>query len=216
MKLNSIFSFFLPKESTFFPLFEASGKLLSEAGTIFIEFVKTTDIEERRNIYKRIKETEKKGDGITNELFEALNDTFVTPFDREDIRMLADALDDVLDYINGASKRIVLYNPEVLPQQAFELVDIIQKGCDEIRSAMIEFSSLKTKGEIVRARCSMMKELEREADDLYEHFMLDVFQMEKDAIELFKLTQIMKELERTTNCVNDVAKVLKTILIKYS
>ncbi len=216
MKLNYIFSFFLPKESTFFPLFKSSGELLSEAGSIFVEFIKTTDVEKRRDIYKQIKETETNGDAVTNKLFEALNDTFVTPFDREDIRMLADALDDVLDYINGASKRIVLYDPESLPQQAFDLVDIIQKGCEEIRLAMIDFSNLKSKSEIVRARCSKMKSLERDADDIYEQFMLDVFKKEKDAIELFKLTQIMKELERTTNCVNDVAKALKTILIKYA
>ncbi|MDR1679989.1 MAG: DUF47 family protein [Prevotellaceae bacterium] len=216
MKLNSIFSFLLPKESTFFPLFKKSGALLVEAGDSLVEFIGTDDAEMRRIIYKRIKAAETNGDAVTNQLFDSLNDTFITPFDREDIRHLADALDDVLDYINGSAKRIVLYQPEKLPAQTAEMANIINQGCNEIYSAMLLLNSLNSKGEQLLKHCNAMKSLEQQADDLYEQFMLDVFTMEKNAIELIKLTQLMKELERTTNCVNAVAKVLKTLMIKYA
>lgn len=197
-------------------MFQQSGELLAEAGKAFVDFTNTTNHEERRIIYKTIKHAETKCDEITTQLFNALNDTFITPFDREDIRELADALDDVIDYINSSAKRIVLYQPETLPEQAAQLARIIRNGCEEIRLAMVDFSKLRYKSDSVMVRCSTMKMLEREADDVYEHFVIDLFRSEKDPVELFKLTQITKELERATNSVDNVGKMLKTIIIKYA
>ncbi|MDR3704748.1 MAG: DUF47 family protein [Paludibacteraceae bacterium] len=216
MRFNSIFSFLVPKESTFFPLFKKSGDLLVDASDLLVEFLKTQDKEQQKEIYKKIKEAETKCDGVTNKIFDELNNIFITPFDREDIRELADLLDDVIDFINSSAKRVVLYQPNELPEKALQLGEIISKGCHEICDCMYVMSQLNNNSQLVLEKCTHMKSLEKEADDIYEHFIIELFQKEESAIDVIRLTQIMSELEKATNSINGVSKELKTILIKYA
>lgn len=216
MKFNSIFSFLVPKESTFFPLFKKSGDLLVDASSLLVEFLKTEDKEQQKEIYKKIKDAETACDSITNRIFDELNNTFITPFDREDIRELADLLDDVIDFINSSAKRVVLYQPNELPEKSLKLGEIISKGCSEISDCLYVLSSVNNKSQFVLEKCNNMKSLEKEGDDIYEHFIIELFQKEGSPFDVIKLTQIMSELEKCTNSINAVSKALKTILIKYA
>jgi len=217
MKFNAIFSFLLPKESVFFPLFKESADTLVEASNLLVDFLAANTQEQRQEVYNQIKDVERKCDGITNHIFDELNDTFITPFDREDIRLLADYLDDVVDYINSSAKRVVMYQPKVLPyNKACEFSKVIQKGCIEIKEAIYMLDNLKYKSALVLEKCINMKNLEKAGDEIYEHFILECFNEERNAIEVLKLTQIMKELEKSTNSINAVSKSIKTILIKYA
>ena len=114
---NSFLNNFIPKEPKFFPILKEMADVLLVASDLIIECVQYNDHDTAIDYYRKIKIQEKKGDVLNNRVFDELNTTFITPFDREDIHHLANSLDDVTDYINSCAKRIVLYNPKQLPKE---------------------------------------------------------------------------------------------------
>jgi predicted phosphate transport protein (TIGR00153 family) len=109
MSLNNIFQYFVPKDKKFFPLFEQAGANLIEMAKLLKEMVNSDDPNKRAEITKKIEDLEHVGDDITHQIHLELGKNFITPFDREDIHSLASSLDDVADFIHGASNRIDLY-----------------------------------------------------------------------------------------------------------
>ena len=114
MNIDSFLKFFVPKDHSFFPLFESDAQNLVKATELLKELMSSTEPEEHERIYKEIKDVEHIGDEITNKTYEQLNKSFITPFDREDIHELTAHIDDVVDSINGISRRICLYKPKKL------------------------------------------------------------------------------------------------------
>jgi predicted phosphate transport protein (TIGR00153 family) len=167
-------------------------------------------------LYKAIKAEESKGDKITGIIFKELNNTFITPFDREDISELTDVMDDAVDSMNRAAHKVVLFQPETLPESTRLLAEILQKGTAEINAAVGELSNLKKNDKAIRKHIREIKRLEEEADAVYEKGTTDLFQSDIKAVELIKLKEIIQELEKSANRINNVGKCLKTIVVKYS
>lgn len=213
---NSIFSKLTPKEPKFFPILKELSEVILTASDLMIESVGQCDHERSIDFYKKIKEQEKRGDVLSNRVFDELNHTFITPFDREDIHHLATTLDDVMDYINSAAKRIVLYNPKRMPESATQLAQLIKEDAICIEKAVDQLDVLKKDAKIIKALCTELHEIENKADDVYEHFIIDLFEQEKDGIEVVKLKEIMQELEKATNAAEQVGKIIKTIIVKYA
>ena len=163
----------------------------------------------------KIKQMENDGDDVAHKIFDELDKTFITPFDREDIHQLVSTLDDVLDLINGASQRIRLYKPKKFPAQFRELAVILVHGAEEVQAAVKELKNLK-KPDKINASCVRINELENLADDLYHMVISDLFEHEKDAIELIKVKEVLQTIERACDRVEDVSDVLKTIIIKVA
>jgi len=213
---NSFFSKFTPKEPKFFPILKDMADVLLVASDLIIECVQNYDHEKAIEYYKKIKEQERKGDALSARVFDELNSTFITPFDREDIHHLADKLDDVTDYINSSAKRIVLYNPKQLPTSAFEIAKLIKEGAISIGKAVDELDVLKKHSVKIKEYCQELKVIENRADDVYENFLIDLFENQKDAIEVIKQKEIMSELEKATDAAEHVGKIIKTIIVKYA
>ena len=204
---NSFFSKFTPKEPKFFPILKDMADVLLVASDLIIECVQNYDHEKAIEYYKKIKEQERKGDALSARVFDELNSTFITPFDREDIHHLADKLDDVTDYINSSAKRIVLYNPKQLPTSAFEIAKLIKEGAISIGKAVDELDVLKKHSVKIKEYCQELKVIENRADDVYENFLIDLFENQKDAIEVIKQKEIMSELEKATDAAEHVGKI---------
>jgi len=213
---NSFFSNLTPKEPKFFPLLKEMSNILLIASDLIIECVQHSDHKLAIEYYNKIKAQEKRGDELSNSVFDKLNTTFITPFDREDIHLLADRLDDVTDRINSCAKRIVLYNPKRIPDSAVVLAKLIKEDAVCISKAINELDSLKKNSKNVQKCCSELHDIENRADDVYEQFIIDLFNNEKDGIEVVKLKEIMYELERATDEAHYVGKVIKTIIVKYA
>ncbi len=216
MKLNSIFSQFTPQENKFYPILREMSDNILECSELLIELTKQADKEARKDVYKQIKALETKGDAIVAVLFNELNNTFITPFDREDINALGEGLDDVLDRMNSAAKRVVLYQPDNMPPQSTELAMLLKKGCELIQSVVNELDTMKKKPDSVKEICTQLHKVENQADDLYENFIIHIFEKEKNGIELIKLKEIMQEIERATDNADSVGKTIKAILVKYA
>ncbi|MBP1616804.1 MAG: putative phosphate transport regulator [Bacteroidetes bacterium] len=213
---NNFFSKFTPKEPKFYPLLSELADVVYRASELIIEASKATSNAEATEHFKRVKEEERKGDRIQNKIFDELNNTFITPFDREDINNLASTMDDVTDYINSCAKRIMLYNPKHIPESATKLAEIVRESASVVVKAVGELDILKKNSSRIADYCSQLADLEHKADDVYEHFLIDLFENEKNAVEIIKLKDILHELERATDAAENVGKVIKTIIVKYS
>ena len=216
MKLNTIFSYFVPQTDKFYPILLEQSKTILECSEVFVELIKSSDKEERKALYKQIKALETKGDGILTHLFDELNNTFITPFDREDINDLGEELDDVLDDMNSAAKRIVMYRPEILPEKTLEMAKLLNESCKLIQKATEELDKMKKNPKTVKNICVKLHKLENQADDLYEEFLTEIFENEKNGIELIKNKEIVQEIERATDRADNIGKIIKTIIVKYA
>jgi uncharacterized protein len=115
MKLDKVFQLLVPKDKKFYPLFCQASSNLVDCTLTFKELLKATDDEQRNDLVKKVKKFEKAGDKITSTIFDELNSTFITPFDREDIHKLTNRIDTVVDLINTSAKRIQLYKMYEIP-----------------------------------------------------------------------------------------------------
>ena len=216
MSLNSIFSVFLPKEDKFFPQFRQVSKNIVEAADLFAQMISETDLAHQNDLYTKIKALETACDDITQNIFVELNDTFVTPFDREDMHKLCDTVDDVMDLINSSAKRTMLYQPKTMPNKAMHMAEIILEGAKAINIAFKELKTINKKPHVALEQCSKLHTLEHEGDDVYDNFVKDLFENEEDARELIKIKEIMSCMEEATDRANSVGKTLKTIIVKYA
>ncbi|MDR3236219.1 MAG: DUF47 family protein [Prevotellaceae bacterium] len=214
---NSFLSRLTPKEPKFFPLLKEMSDVILRAADLMIAFASShCGHDEAIEFYKKIKDEEHKGDKLSIRIFDELNSTFITPFDREDIHDLANNLDDVTDGINSAAKRIALYNPKRLPDSAVLLAKLIKEDAECIARAIGELDVLKKSPAKITQCCNELHDIENKADDVYENFIIKLFNEETDSTEIIKLKDIMYELEKTTDCAEYVGKVIKTIIVKYA
>lgn len=213
---NSFFDIFKPKEDKFFPLLKDMARVIEIAASFIIGAVQVKNTEEAKEYFKKIKEQEREGDRIQNEIFNQLNNTFITPFDREDINHLSSKMDDVTDYINSSAKRIMLYSPKEMPLSAKELAELVHESSLVLIDAIAELHDLKKNPARIREYCSKLNDIENKADDVYEHFLIDLFKNEKDPMEVIKLKDILHELEKATDAAETVGKIIKTMIVKYA
>ncbi len=216
MSLNSIFSKFLPKEDKFFPQYQRMSGRIVAAADLLTELVSTTDRDKQVELYTKIKAYETECDNIIVEIFEELNDAFVSPFDREDMHQLCDDMDDVMDYINDSAKRMLLYKPREIPNKAMHMAEIILEGAKAIETACGELKTMNKQPTIALEQCAKLHDLEHEGDDVYDNFVKELFDTENDPKELIKIKEIMQSMEDATDRANHVGKTLRTIIVKYA
>jgi len=213
---NSFFSRFAPKEPKFFHLLKELSDVLLAASSLLLETLQCSTQDVRMSYYRRIKEQERTGDQLSHKIFEELSTSFITPFDREDIHMLADNIDDVIDRINSCAKRIAIYNPRENAPEGMDLGKLVRQDAACIGKAMEELETLRKNAIHLKARCKELHDIENQADDVYEMAIIRLFEKEKDGIEIIKTKDILNELEKATDAAEDVGKILKTIIVKYA
>lgn len=213
MALNNIFNFFVPKDKKFFPLFEQAGANLIEMAKTLNQTVNITDLEERSVLIKKIEDLEHKGDDITHQIHLELGKNFITPFDREDIHSLASSLDDVADFIHGASNRMELYKMDKPTKAMKDLAEVLQEATEHVAKALYELKDIKNIRNITDS-CVRINSVENKADYIFDTAVAELFEFEKDAITLIKNKEILSAMETATDKCEDVANVLESILIK--
>jgi predicted phosphate transport protein (TIGR00153 family) len=213
MSLNNIFQYFVPKDKKFFPLFEQAGANLIEMAKLLKEMVNSDDPNKRAEITKKIEDLEHVGDDITHQIHLELGKNFITPFDREDIHSLASSLDDVADFIHGASNRIDLYKVVQPSVPMIEITDLILEATEHVAKALFELKDLKNIRNITDS-CVRINSVENKADYIFDKAVADLFEYEKDAISLIKQKEVLSAMETATDKCEDVANVLESILVK--
>ena len=214
MSLNSIFQYFVPKDKKiFFPLFEQGASNVVTMATVLVEAVNSTNPTSREEMFKQIDRLENKGDEITHQVYLELGKNFITPFDREDIHLLASAIDDVADNIQGAANRMSLYRIDDFNDAIKKLSDLILQASIDLEKAIRELKDLKNVRNIADS-CIRINSVENQADYVFDRAVADLFLYEKDAIRLIKYKEILSSLETATDMCEDAANVMESILVK--
>ncbi|MDR3047306.1 MAG: DUF47 family protein [Bacteroidales bacterium] len=213
---NSILNRLTPKEPKFFPLLTNLSEVTIKVAKLLENCIINYSSENSMDYYHEIKELEKIGDVFTNDIFDALNSTFITPFDREDIHSLAGTLDDVTDVINRCAQSIAFYKPKAMPAEVVELTKLISEGAEVLQDAVKDLKNLKKNPAKINENCLKLHIIENKADEAYQQIIMKLFETEKDSIELIKLKEIVKALEQATDEADHVGKIIKTIIVKYA
>lgn len=216
MNIDNILKLFVPKDHSFFPLFEHDAQNLVRTSELLKELMGSTDEKEHERLHNSIKDLEHVGDEITNKTYEQLNKSFITPFDREDIHELTANIDDVVDSIHQISRRIVLYKPKKLIPIYKDLADLIYDGAKEIETAIQCLEDPIANKEKITRSCSIVTAIEHRADELYFKGISELFEKEEDPKELLKNNKILEFLERCVDEEEDVTDTLKAILVKMA
>lgn len=200
----------LPREEEFFDLFtEVANRNKEAAGYLRKLFEGPPD--RRTPHIEALKRLEHEADQVTHEVVNRLDRTFITPLDREDIHQLASDLDDVMDAMDGTARRAQIFRLGAPPQGVLRIVEVLQRMMDVLLEAV---SRLK-KGDDVMKYCVEAKQLEEEGDAIYHEGLGQLFEKERDAIELIKWKEIYDNLEDTLDQAEDVANVIESITIKH-
>jgi len=214
MNIDKLLKFFVPKDHSFYPLFEEDAKNLVKATELLKQMLTSTETGYHEIIQKEIKDVEHIGDEITDKMFEQLNKSFITPFDREDIHELASHIDDVVDSINRVSRRICIYKPKHLLPVYKQIADMIYEAALEIEKGVHCLNDAAVNKDEIFKACENVTAIEHKVDEYYYVAVAELFDKEKDAAELLKNNKILEVLERCVDEEEDVTDTLKSILIK--
>ena len=199
----------LPREERYFDLFNRMASHLTSSALLLQQLF--ADFDRRAEYVDQIKQVEHTCDEITHDIVRRLNQTFITPIDREDIHELASALDDIIDYIEYTARRTVLYRLEQPTEHARRMIDVIVRLTAALERAVISLG--KGDGHVLQ-ECIAIHTLEHEGDTLHHEAVGQLFAEEHDPIRLIKLKEIYEKLERTIDKCEDVANVLEAIVLK--
>ena len=198
----------IPRETKFFDMFNEMAQNLIEGARLMKSL-----LEDFRDVPKhvaRLKDIEHRGDDMTHALLTKLNSTFITPFDREDIHRLASSIDDVLDLLNAAGDRMIVYKIGAVPPETAKLAALILQQSEEIERAVAGLE----KQQHVLEHCVEINRLENEADRITRDAVGHLFDSEKDPIQLIKIKELFEVLELATDKAEDAANVLEAVILK--
>jgi uncharacterized protein len=215
MRGDKIVKFFMPKEERFHELLDRDTQHLLRGVRLFAEIAGSQSLEERRVKVRQLKEAEREGDRITKEIFEALNSTFITPLDREDIRALASDLDDILDYLEGVAQFLVLFEIGDSPEPLRKFAQILVSMVEEIHKATSLVWDLGNE-KVIRESIVRVSLLENEADTLYFTVIADLFHGGdgKSPLEILKWKEIYQGLEDACDECKDFTHALANVVVK--
>lgn len=203
----------LPRDMRFFDLFEDASAHMVEAARRLIEFMDNyEDVEAKA---RGIKDIEHRADTVTHEIMNELRKTFIPPLEREDIAALAESLDDVVDYIEDAAARMVLYKVNQPTPTAQRLARVILQMAEEIQQTLPLLRNKDDMRRILRATVEINR-MENEADDIARLGLMELFENPTDVLHVIKWREIYEVLEGATDRGEDVANVLEGVVLKHS
>jgi hypothetical protein len=213
MWLDRAVKWLLPREEHFFDLLERGSASVLRSGEILVECCHATTSADREGAVARMTDEEHASDRVIQEVYEALNKTFVTPLDRADIYALATDLENVVDRVHGTITQIVVHAMEDVPPGSAELADKVHHACQEIDGAVRLLRNLKQL-DAIRGHCKVIAQLEHDGDQIFRARIGEMFRNEKDAVRLLKHKEFLEGLENALDNCDDVANALESLVIK--
>jgi uncharacterized protein len=213
MRGDSIIRWFMPKEERFHTLFERDTENLVKAARLFSEIAHSTSLEDRRIKTVQLQAIEHSGDEITRDIFEALNSTFITPMDREDIRALGMGIDDILDFLEAGAQYLIMFSIADAPEPLRRFADILTAMVDEVTRLTGMIWDLANEKEIQQGM-QRISELENEGDALYNTVIADLFCSSRPPVEIMKWKEIYSALEEACDACRDYTHSIANIVVK--
>lgn len=202
-----------PKDVHFSDNFEELADKIQEGGMLFSEIL--NDYKNSKGRIARLKEIEHEADTITHRIYQDLHKTFITPLDREDIYSLANKMDSIVDMIDESASKMQLYRIKEPLSDHKLLAAILNKSIVLVNKSVYAMRNRRANINMIREFCIEINSLENEADNILRQSMAQLFEREKDAIELIKGKEILERIEETTDLCEDVSNIIEGIILKY-
>jgi len=199
-----------PREDGFYELFADSANNLVTGARLLVELI--SEGSDREAVAEKMRACEHAGDECTHAIMYRLNESFITPFDREDIYDLASLLDDVMDYMEEAADLVVLYKIDKLPKDVVRQVEVLERAAELTAEAMPRLKSMRELSEY----WIEINRLENQGDQVYRKLLAHLFSGEYEALEVMKLKQVIDCLEEAADAFEHVANTIETIAVKES
>lgn len=206
-----MFGFLFPKEFGFFDVFDEHATICVEGSQIMLEML--THFNEAPAKARRLKDAEHKADEITHRTVEMLHKTFVTPIDRDQIHDLISDMDDVMDLIDGAARRMLLYGVKEVPPELIDLAKILHQSTQELQRAVKSLRNLKNAKSIL-ASCIEINKLENDGDAVRDAAIAKLFKEEKDAVKVLIWKEIFSDIETAIDKCEDVANIIEGVVLE--
>ena len=202
-----------PKEVQFSDNFEELAGKIQEGSVLFLEILK--DYRNSKGRISQLKEIEQQADVITHRIYQDLHKTFITPLDREDIYSLANKMDSIMDMIDESASKMNLYRiKEPLPAH-IKLASILNSAISLLNRSIHAMRNRSMNVRTILDVCVEINSLENEADHVMRESMAELFEREKDAIELIKSKELLERIEEATDICEDVSNILEGFILKY-
>ncbi len=201
---------FRPVDATFYDLFTQLANQLVQGAALLAEML--GDGSDRKRIAERMREEEHRADEATHDIIRRVNQTFVTPFDREDIYALASGLDDIMDFMEETVDLVLLYEVGNLPNELADQVEVIQRCATLTADTMPRLQTMKNLEEF----WIEINRLENAGDKSYRRILVKLFSGEFEALEVLKLKDIVDSLEHAVDAFEKVANTIEQIAVKES
>jgi hypothetical protein len=200
----------IPRDEAFFDMFEQLAERISASAKLLRRLFSEPGMSEA--LVSNIKTLEHEADELTREIISRIDQTFVTPIDREDIHLLTTNLDDVIDLLDGAARRTEMYHLKDSREPAIRMCDVLVNSADHIYKGV----RLVRKAKLVAEHARSVKLLEEEGDAIYREAMQELFAGSPDPMEVIKWKDVYDKLEDAIDRCEDVANVLESIALKHS
>lgn len=206
------FSWLKSNDKAIINMLETQSSNLIRATGALVELIAAYDnVNERNSV---IKDFEHSGDKIAHNIFDILDKTFVTPFDREDISKLTGAIDEVLDYADGTADRFVLYKIQKPAPKMLDMANVLHLASQEIHHVVTMLKKFKIAQNLIE-HSARISSFEHDGDKLYRTAIADLFENEHDAINIIKQKEIYETLEGAIDRTADVSDIIEDIALKY-
>jgi uncharacterized protein Yka (UPF0111/DUF47 family) len=211
--LQNMIKWLIPDEARFYDFVLAVGESSERCARVLNEIAQTERADQRLELLPAVGQAERDGDVALRRMAEALDATFVTPIDREDLYHLAAALEVVSDFASSTANQLTVHQMQELPEGTRELARILLEATTRCVEACRALQANEPDG--IRSACRDIERLEKEADLTFRRQMGLLFANERDAIKLIKDKEFLEGLEGAVDRCADVGKVLEAILIKH-
>jgi predicted phosphate transport protein (TIGR00153 family) len=206
----------IPREMHFFDMFDEVAAHITQGANKFVEMVEKFDRLAERG--RELKQEEEACDELVGKIIRALDRTFITPFDREDIHALSTTLDDVMDKMEECAHRFEVFRIDKPTPEAIQLARIVRDSCVNLEQAVRGLRDLR-KGDEIQKHLREIGRLENEADSLYRQADADLFANANgagDILTLIKWRELYSWLEETVDACKEAAHDISEIVIKGS
>ena len=189
---------------------DLAKKAVETSEAVVVLFDDLTNVEQG----KKIHQLETEADVLTRDIFSALNKTFITPLDREDMQRIASKIDDVIDFMDGIAARVYSYKITTPPPYTVDMAHELVKATKEVEYMISKLQRIKNPKDMIQ-HCRNTGDIEHVVDDLYREAIRELFETD-DAIKIIKLKDIYETMETASDRCVDVADVIEDIVLKYS
>lgn len=200
----------VPRDDGFFPLFDQAAENLADGARLLRDLI--DQFEDVHAKHARINDCERRGDELTRTILQRLDQSFVAPFDREDIHALTEQIDDVVDDIQAVSELLVLHDVDEPLPEVRELTDVLVKAADANVTLVAKLSRLRG----LDGDLDAIDRLESEADKIYRRSVAHMFSGDFNAFDVLRWKDIIESIEASVNGLESISDIIRGIALKHS